>query len=153
MFYDMSSVWSPSNSEPEGTNSEAIRQGLTQEVKSEDPGLHGETYILLTTVSGKSLSWYRHADDSEIVESCVRCLKMMFGQSSVTPVLGYLVSRWGANPRVAMSYSFVAVGASGEDYDIIAEPAHRLVHFAGEVGALVIVRKYACNPVDYASYL
>ena len=55
----------------------------------------------------------------------------MFG--AVSPVLGYLVSRWGSDPHVSMSYSYVSVGSTGSDYDIIAETAHQKINFAGEV--------------------
>ena len=134
MFYDMSYVISPSNSETDVTNSEDIIEGPTPDPVTTPPQ---SVYILLTTVSGKALSQYRVATDSQIVEQCVQTLRLMFGTDTVSPVLGYLVSRWGSDPHVGMSYSYVAVGASGDDYDIMAETVHDKIHFAGEVGHCV----------------
>ena len=132
MFYDMSYVISPSNSEVGGTNCDDKIEGSTP-APPVTPALPQSVYILLTTVSGKALSQYHMATDSQIVEQCVQTLKLMFGTDTVSPVLGYLVSRWGSDPHVGMSYSYVAVGASGDDYDIMAETAHDKIHFAGEV--------------------
>lgn len=136
MFYDMSTAWSPSNSEIVGTTSGVRTEGSTSEnseppENSNDP-LQG-AYILLTTVSGSALRQYHSASDSQIVEMCVQTLKLMFGTNTVSPVLGYLVSRWGSDSHAGMSYSYVAVGATGGDYDIMAEAVHDRIHFAGEV--------------------
>ena len=136
MFYDMSYIIAPSKSETDGTNnSEDIIEGPTPE-NPVTPSLPQSVYILLTTVSGKALLQYHMAADSQIVEQCVQTLRLMFGTDTVSPVLGYLVSRWASDPHVGMSYSYVAVGASGDDYDIMAETAHDKIHFAGEVGYL-----------------
>ena len=128
MFYDMSSVWLPSNSES---------AGVTLANNKPPQGV----YILLTTVSGKALRQYHSSTDSEIVDMCVQCLRLMFG--TVSPVLGYLVSRWGSDPHVSMSYSYVSVGSTGSDYDIIAETAHQNIHFAGEVNVNYTVVTYS----------
>lgn len=134
MFYDMSSAWPPGNSEVAGTNSEAKTGGNTSETPvSRDTESPQGAYILLTTVSGKALQQYQTSTDSQIVEMCVQSLKLMFGTETVSPVLGYLVSRWGSDSHVGMSYSYVAVGATGGDYDIMAETVQDKIHFAGEV--------------------
>ena len=44
-----------------------------------------------------------------------------------------------------MSYSYVTVGSSGADYDAMAETAHGVVHFAGEVCVCVGVCMCACT--------
>ena len=36
--------------------------------------------------------------------------------------LSYTVTRWGSEPWSRGSYSYVATGSSGEDYDIMAAP-------------------------------
>jgi monoamine oxidase len=138
MFYDMSSVWSPSNSDSVGTTSETKTEGPTSETRgpSENSPTEG-SFILLTTISGKALLWYHAASDGEIVDSCLKTLRLMFGTSAVLEVQGYQVSRWGSEPYVGMSYSYVAVGSTGEDYDVIADTSHGHIHFAGEVSPYV----------------
>eukprot|EP00976_Prorocentrum_cordatum_P072817 1180855-Prorocentrum_minimum.AAC.2 len=40
-------------------------------------------------------------------------------------------TRWGSDPLAHGSYSHVAVGASGDDYEALAEPVGARVFFAG----------------------
>jgi len=40
--------------------------------------------------------------------------------------------RWSSKPWIFGSYTYVSVDASGEDYDVLAEPHEDLVFFAGE---------------------
>ena len=129
MFYDMSSVGLPSNTESVG--SESRTEGVNL-VTADNTPTQG-SYVLQTTVSGNALTWYHTATDSQIIEACVKFLRLMFGSNNVSPVLGYLVSRWGSDSHSGMSYSYVAVGSTGVDYDLIAETAHNVIHFAGEV--------------------
>lgn len=44
-----------------------------------------------------------------------------------------MVTRWGADKDVGMSYSYMGVNATGDDYDAIAEPVLDTIYFAGEV--------------------
>ena len=50
----------------------------------------------------------------------------------------YIISRRNL-PYVGMSYSYVAVGSTGEDYDVIADTSHGHIHFAGEVSPYVFL--------------
>ena len=93
--------------------------------------------ILVTTVSGDALKDYRKMPDGQIVELCVQTLQLMFPQENIPPPSSYLLSRWGSNPYAQMSYSYVAVGSSGEDYNIMAEEVAGKIFFAGEVGVNV----------------
>ena len=43
-----------------------------------------------------------------------------------------VVSDWGRTPYTRGSYSFVAVGSSGRDYDELARPVGTRLFFAGE---------------------
>lgn len=149
MFYDMSSIWSPSNSDSLGTNSETKTEGSTPETRGTSENLTSQgAFILMTTVSGKALTWYHSSSDSEIVDACVSSLRLMFGAGAVSPVLGYLVSRWGSHSHVGMSYSYVAVGSTGEDYDVIAETSHGVIHFAGEVSWIFCICIFCLNSVE-----
>ena len=116
VFYDMSPR--PSSSSNERDNSTEQKD---------------KAHILVTTVSGEALKDYQRMSDGEIVDLCVRTLQLMFPQESVPPLDNYLLSRWGNDPFAQMSYSYVAVGSSGEDYNVMAEEVAGKIFFAGEV--------------------
>ena len=92
-----------------------------------------QTYILVTTVSGEALGDYERMTDGEVIELCVRTLKLMFPKEAIPHPDKYVMSRWGAEPYIRMSYSYVAVGSSGADYDTLAEDVAGRIFFAGEV--------------------
>lgn len=98
--------------------------------------------ILVTTVSGDGLVIYDKMSDSEIVERCVDVLRRMFPHDQIPVPLGSMVSRWGADPFAQMSYSYAAVGSSGEDYDSMAEDIEGRIFFAGEVTGVALRSKF-----------
>ena len=105
------------------------------------------TYILVTTVSGEALNEYQKLSDMEIVSKCMACLRQMFPSEDVPAPSGYVVSRWGADPFAQMSYSYAAVGSSGEDYDFMAQDVVGKIFFAGEVCYIAFVH------VSYADHI
>ena len=103
-------------------------------------------HILVTTVSGEALNDYQRLSDAEIVSKCVSTLRLMFPEEDVPKPIGSIVSRWGADPFAQMSYSYAAVGSSGDDYDALSEEVEDIVFFGGEVSANVVdllVRYYS----------
>ena len=97
------------------------------------PSEQDKGHLLLATVSGEALNEYQQLSDVEIVSKCLACLRRMFPTEDVPAPSGYVVSRWGADPFAQMSYSYVAVGSTGEDYDYMAQDAAGKIFFAGEV--------------------
>ena len=71
----------------------------------------------------------------------------MFPSEDVPAPSGYVVSRWGADPFAQMSYSYAAVGSSGEDYDVMAQDMVGKIFFAGEVSTCM----FACVYMHYRS--
>jgi hypothetical protein len=61
-------------------------------------------------------------------------LRAAYG-ARVAPVVASHVTRWGSDPFSRGSYSYVAVGATGKDYDKLALPVESCVLFAGAGGA------------------
>jgi len=55
----------------------------------------------------------------------------MYGDRIPNP-LQYRITRWAADPYSLGSYSFLAVGASPADYDVLAQPVGKRLFFAGE---------------------
>lgn len=64
-------------------------------------------------------------------ERAMTVLRRMYG-SKVGALEGHLVARWGSDPFAFGSYSHVAVGATGKDFDALAQPIGERVFFAGE---------------------
>ena len=50
------------------------------------------------------------------------CFQGIFGNQVVPQPRESVVTRWRADPWARGSYSFVAVGSSGSDYDLLAAP-------------------------------
>ncbi|HVW35876.1 MAG TPA: FAD-dependent oxidoreductase, partial [Pirellulales bacterium] len=69
--------------------------------------------------------------DAEIAADAQRALRQIFGSGIPEPV-GFRAARWGADRFARGAYSCVPVGASGDDFDALAEPASERLLFAGE---------------------
>jgi monoamine oxidase len=69
--------------------------------------------------------------DAHIVQSAMQTLRTMYGADIPQPI-DYRITRWGADPFAFGSYSFLAVGATPEDYDTLAQPVGKRLFFAGE---------------------
>ncbi|XP_033607746.1 lysine-specific histone demethylase 1A [Cryptotermes secundus] len=78
--------------------------------------------VLLALVAGEAAAIMENVSDDVIVGRCIAVLKGIFGNSAVPQPKETVVTRWRADPWSRGSYSFVAVGSSGSDYDILAVP-------------------------------
>lgn len=89
------------------------------------------TPILLGFNAGSVAEQLEKSSDAEIVASGLAALRGMFGADVPEPVEARL-TRWRADEFARGSYSYVAVGASAADYDVLAEPVGKRLFFAGE---------------------
>ncbi|UNB54461.1 NAD(P)/FAD-dependent oxidoreductase [Mycolicibacterium sp. YH-1] len=87
--------------------------------------------MLLTFAGGQRGRDTEAMRDEQIVDSVVRSLKQIYGDSVPDPV-NYWITRWGADPYALGSYSYVAAGATHEDHDAMATPVGGVLHLAGE---------------------
>ncbi|XP_061393995.1 possible lysine-specific histone demethylase 1 [Musca vetustissima] len=78
--------------------------------------------VLLALVAGRSAAIMENVSDDVIVGRCIAVLKGIFGNGSVPQPKETVVTRWRADPWARGSYSFVSVGSSGSDYDLLAAP-------------------------------
>ncbi|XP_058832128.1 possible lysine-specific histone demethylase 1 [Topomyia yanbarensis] len=78
--------------------------------------------VLLALVAGQSAAIMENVSDDVIVGRCIAVLKSIFGNSAVPQPKETVVTRWRADPWARGSYSFVSVGSSGSDYDLLAAP-------------------------------
>ncbi|XP_018323683.1 lysine-specific histone demethylase 1A [Agrilus planipennis] len=78
--------------------------------------------VLLALVAGDAAAIMENVTDDVIVGRCIAVLRGIFGQQGVPQPKETVVTRWRADPWSRGSYSFVAVGSSGSDYDLLASP-------------------------------
>ncbi|XP_024369028.2 lysine-specific histone demethylase 1 homolog 3 [Physcomitrium patens] len=88
--------------------------------------------ILVALVVGKAAKEGEGVESGELVEHAVGVLRKLFGEEAVGEPVASAVTKWGEDRFSRGAYSYVALGASGEDYDILARPVEKCVFFAGE---------------------
>ncbi|CAN6463685.1 unnamed protein product [Victoria cruziana] len=88
--------------------------------------------VLIALVVGKAAIDGQNESASYHVKHAVLVLRKLFGEASVPDPVASVVTNWGQDPFSRGTYSYVAVGASGEDYDILARPVENCLFFAGE---------------------
>ncbi|QCD98819.1 lysine-specific histone demethylase 1 homolog 3 isoform X2 [Vigna unguiculata] len=88
--------------------------------------------VLIALVVGKAAIDGVSLSSSDHVKHALKVLRKLFGQDSVPDPVAYVVTDWGRDPFSYGAYSYVAVGASGEDYDILGRPVDNCLFFAGE---------------------
>ncbi|KAF0929951.1 hypothetical protein E2562_027081 [Oryza meyeriana var. granulata] len=77
-------------------------------------------------IDGQSISSDDHVNNAMVV------LRKLFRDTSVPDPVASVVTNWGCDPFSRGAYSYVAVGASGRDYDILGRPVADCLFFAGE---------------------
>nr|XP_054753462.1 lysine-specific histone demethylase 1A-like [Lytechinus pictus] len=78
--------------------------------------------VLLALVAGEAAQIMENVSDDVIVGRCLTVLRGIFGNNAVPQPKDAVVTRWRADPWSRGSYSYVAAGSSGNDYDLMATP-------------------------------
>lgn len=86
--------------------------------------------ILVTFGLGSYGAILEKKSDEQIVDEVVGILKKIY--KDVPPPERVLVSRWGQDEFSQGAYSFVHVGASSKDFDVLSESVMGKLFFAGE---------------------
>ena len=92
--------------------------------------------VLVALVAGAAAEAAESEEEKTLVESAMGALRRVAAANPErwkppTDPVAVACSRWGTDPRARGSYSYVAVGASADDYDELSRPEGR-VFFAGE---------------------
>ncbi|XP_078427563.1 lysine-specific histone demethylase 1 homolog 3-like [Wolffia australiana] len=114
---------------------------------AEDPSRRGEFFLfysyaavaggplLIALVAGEAALGFESMPPTDAVTHVLQILRGIFEPQGidVPDPIQTVCTRWGSDPFSLGSYSHVAVGASGDDYDIMAEPVgDGRLFFAGE---------------------
>ncbi|WIA28969.1 hypothetical protein OEZ86_011504 [Tetradesmus obliquus] len=92
---------------------------------------NGGTPLLAGLVAGAAARAAEQDSQEELVEHTLQALRRAYGSKVQQPVAAH-TTRWASEEFSRGSYSFVAVGCSGDDYDALALPLARRLLFAGE---------------------
>ena len=90
--------------------------------------------VLIGLVAGEAASAFEAEPGEAGLTRCLEPLRSIYGRRGITvpaPVT-WRCTRWEGDPLSFGSYSHVAVGASGADYDAMAQPVANRLFFAGE---------------------
>lgn len=86
--------------------------------------------VLAALVGGAGARRIETLTDEQVVDEGLTALRRMFGSSVPEPV-AVRITRWAADPFARGSYSYLHVGASPDDHDLLGTPSGR-VQLAGE---------------------
>ncbi|KAK3739031.1 hypothetical protein QZH41_010497 [Actinostola sp. cb2023] len=78
--------------------------------------------VLISLVAGEAANKLENVPDDIIVGRAVGVLRGIFGPSNVPQPKKSVVTRWKSDEWSQGSYSYVAAGSSGNDYDLMASP-------------------------------
>ncbi|EWC45180.1 hypothetical protein DRE_06068 [Drechslerella stenobrocha 248] len=88
---------------------------------------------LVGLMVGDAAEQVENESDDELVEEATGILKNCFGDDKVPSEPDQsIVTRWRSDPFACGTYSYIAAGSTGADYDVIAEPIDNQIFFAGE---------------------
>ncbi|PON34568.1 Histone lysine-specific demethylase [Trema orientale] len=143
---------------------------------SDDPSRRGEFFLfysyatvaggplLIALVAGEAAHNFESMPPTDAVTRVLQILKGIYEPQgiNVPEPIQTVCTRWGSDPFSLGSYSNVAVGASGDDYDILAESVgDGRLFFAGEAttrrypatmhGAFLSGLREAANMARYAN--
>ncbi|XP_020583723.1 probable polyamine oxidase 5 isoform X2 [Phalaenopsis equestris] len=100
--------------------------------------IHGGSNVLLAWFVGREAAEIEKMEEDEIIHGVHATLAGFSPESTAGGEFGRISkvrsSGWGRNPRFLGSYSYVAVGSSGDDQDALADPVDGSLQllFAGE---------------------
>lgn len=93
---------------------------------------HGLPALACISSGAFAATAWKRMNYKAVVKAALASLERAYGEQATSLFRRSVVSDWGRNPYARGSYSFVAVGSSGRDYDELARPVGTRLFFAGE---------------------
>ena len=93
---------------------------------------HGLPALACISSGAFAATAWKRMNYKAVVKAALSSLERSYGEQATSLFRRSVVSDWGRNPYARGSYSFVAVGSSGRDYDELARPVGTRLFFAGE---------------------
>lgn len=87
--------------------------------------------ILVGMVGGVVAKGDEQLDDTSLKQQMMVTLRNMYGNAIPAPT-DCIVTRWNNDPFSLGSYSYIPVGATGKDYDVLSMQIENKLFFAGE---------------------
>lgn len=87
--------------------------------------------IIIGYSGGECAKKIETLSDTELVKQTMDNFNDFFGKNIPEPE-SFITTRWSQNPFSYGSYSYIPVGASGDDYEALAKPESNRLFFAGE---------------------
>ncbi|XP_055962665.1 peroxisomal N(1)-acetyl-spermine/spermidine oxidase [Sorex fumeus] len=79
-------------------------------------------HVLCGFIAGHESEFMETLSDEEVLLTLTQVLRQMTGNPQLPAPRGILRSRWHSAPYTRGSYSYVAVGSTGDDIDLLAQP-------------------------------
>uniref|UniRef100_A0A8C3C978 Amine oxidase domain-containing protein n=1 Tax=Cairina moschata TaxID=8855 RepID=A0A8C3C978_CAIMO len=79
-------------------------------------------HVLCGFIAGKEAEYMETLSDAEVLRTMTSVLRTLTGNPSLPAPRSILRSQWHSAPYTRGSYSYVAVGSSGDDIDALAQP-------------------------------
>lgn len=105
------------------------RDNAAPEIVSLQP--HVNRPILVALVGGSAAQRIEMLPDAAQADLVLQALRRMFGNAIPRPV-ATRVTRWSRDIHARGAYSFIPVGASGDDHEALCRPVEGRLFFAGE---------------------
>lgn len=88
--------------------------------------------ILATLCAGEAAYSSEGAAETDLVRDCMTALRAIHKEQLVPEPIVAHQTKWSQDPYACGTYSYVAAGNNGREYDLLAKPVGTSLYFAGE---------------------
>jgi lysine-specific histone demethylase 1 len=88
--------------------------------------------VLVALIAGQAGHDLEAMEDGKIVEEVTGILHRIYKNDLALKPTSHIITRWKSDRHARGTYSYIAQGSSGNDYDVLAKPLDNKIFFAGE---------------------